>query len=73
MANCKSCGEPVAWVTMQSGKKMPLDPLPQEDGNIEIVGATGRVVPRSEAERREGMLYRSHYASCPDASKHRRR
>ena len=76
-ARCRSCGAPMLWVTMHpSGKPNPLDPTPVEWGNIEVrdglqtTSKYGRVVPQGE---REGKLYTSHFATCPNAGEHRKR
>jgi endogenous inhibitor of DNA gyrase (YacG/DUF329 family) len=77
---CKSCGAPVAWVTMikkdgSIGKKNPLDIPANGGGNIEARKGRssdewyGRVTGTSESERR----YTSHFATCPNADRHRKR
>lgn len=65
---CRSCGAAVRWVLTSTGKRMPLDLDPQENGNITLdesgmasVGKTG-----------EGPRYVSHFASCPQAKNWRR-
>ena len=63
MANCRSCGAEIIWVKMESGKAMPLD-------KKEIV--LFRPV-------REGIApiqvkgHQSHFATCPNADKHRKK
>lgn len=84
-APCRSCKAPMLWVTLPSGKRNPLDAEPSPDGNIlllELQDRGGRpwrlatVVQNDDllAEARElGVpLYRSHFATCPDAEEHRR-
>jgi hypothetical protein len=55
---CSTCGKPIVWVRMQSGKAMPCDP-----GNVTIVTDDGRVV--------RGRI--AHWATCPTADQHRRK
>lgn len=59
-AECRSCGSPIYWVTMASGKRMPVD----RGGQKRVVEVDGvwRVV----------TAYKSHFESCPNASAHRR-
>lgn len=38
---CRSCNAPIRWaVSEASGKRIPLDPEPSEDGNIVETGRT---------------------------------
>ena len=73
-SKCKSCGAPLLWARTRWGNTIPLDALPHPAGNVrlhrdgtaEVLGPSGRLDAK-------GPLYRSHYVSCPDAEKHRRR
>lgn len=59
-AECRSCGAVIYWVTMPSGRKMPLDRGRQvRVGYVEDQGfvALGTYVP--------------HWATCPNAREHR--
>lgn len=76
---CRSCGAGIRWgAVAASGKNMPLDVEPHPDGNVriardgfllEVLG--GVALPAARARGDE--LYRSHFATCPDAGAHRRR
>ena len=62
---CSTCGAPIAWVVMRgTGKRMPLDA--DFAKNVIVLNQKG-----------EGMLakraYTSHFATCKDADKHRRK
>jgi hypothetical protein len=76
VSECRSCGAQIVWAQMlQSTKPIPLDPEPVERGNLEVVAHVGsvpvvRLVPL--AERHPG-LFRTHFATCRDASDWRRR
>jgi hypothetical protein len=73
MARCASCGAGLRWVTLFSGKRMPLDVEPHEDGNIDVDGeGVGHVVKEGERHPGSRPLYRSHFASCKFASRHRK-
>lgn len=79
---CRSCGAPVRWaVTQASGARMPLDTLATPSGNLRIVAwrEDGHRMPTPVvAINPEAALaltpyaYTSHFATCPNASKHRR-
>lgn len=60
---CKTCGTPIVWVVMDTGKRMPVDATTIEK----------RVVLDGKRERgaiRETGL--SHFATCPQAAQHRK-
>lgn len=81
MARCKACGREIVYIKMASGKTMPCnvppvrytgeaalqrrpDTLVTEDGRIDFGYVT-------EDGDREG--YVSHFATCPEAGRFRRR
>ena len=53
MAKCKGCGAEIAWVQVESGKLMPVDPP-----SLTVVTKEGKVITGQQ----------SHFASCPKAS-----
>ncbi len=67
---CRSCRAQVNWYKTTTGKNMPLDPEPHPDGNVyvDIVANVVSVVAKGSRT----PLYRSHFATCPDAAAHRR-
>lgn len=84
-APCRSCAAPMLWVTFPSGKRNPLDPTPNPDGNIVLVEHEDRggrpwrlamVVGNedllAEARALGVPLYTTHFKTCPDAEEHRR-
>lgn len=58
-AECRSCKAPIYWVTMASGRKMPIDRGGQK--RVAEVDGTWRVL----------TAYKSHFESCPNAKEHR--
>ena len=60
--DCKSCGEPIRFITMKTGGAMPIDIRPKKFIQIDERGI-GRVV--------EGYI--SHFVTCPHADRHRKR
>lgn len=77
MSACRSCGAEVAWA--HTGEKwMPVDATPSASGNVLLTGGNP---PRAEvlagedladARATQTRLYRSHFATCPNAAKHRK-
>lgn len=74
---CRSCGALILWVVMAStNRRMPLDAEPHTDGTIELQDDVTAGVLKGDvlAEARAAgvPLYRSHFASCPNAAQHRK-
>jgi hypothetical protein len=69
MSVCWSCGAPILWARTEHDESIPLDPAPKAGGSIRLDAGVAIVVPQAE---REGELYLSHFATCPDADRHRR-
>lgn len=70
------------WADTTAGERMPVDEQPTADGNVLlhitddspkpklIAGVLTRL--QAEGARDSERLYRSHFASCPNANGHRR-
>ncbi len=79
---CGTCNSRVIWTLTAAEKRMPVDPDPATEGNLLLVPSqTGRHV-RSIVLRDRGLetaaargepLHLSHFATCPQADKHRRK
>ncbi len=79
MPTCRSCHQRITWLKTPSGKAMPVDEDPTEDGNIVIDVDHGQLVARvfqtAEMAREaapEEPRYVSHFATCPDGPKWRK-
>lgn len=55
---CRSCGAPIVWIRLESGRSAPCDPKP-----VVIHTASGVTLSG----------YGSHFATCPNATQHRKR
>jgi len=71
MATCRTCEAAIVWAHTSSGKAMPLDAKPCEDGDLEIVD--GLAVKVGLFTPPGGPRWKSHFATCPQAKAHRRR
>lgn len=67
-AKCKSCGAPIIWRVTEGGKSIPVDAEPSADGNLIFFGTSAHPVPKLWT----GDRYKSHFATCPNAAKHRK-
>lgn len=72
---CRSCDAPVYWGVTTAGKRIPVDADPIPTGNMALdfqtAGVLARILGRNE--KHEGPRYQSHFVTCPNASKHRRK
>lgn len=84
MPNCEACGGAILWGQTVNDKAMPLDAEPTRAGNIlldqspvsqprlalaTVLGARAALEARDAGR----TLYRSHFATCPEAKSFRKR
>ncbi len=73
---CRSCNVAVLWVILASGRRMPLDATPcPGKGNVRLLPGGAEVLSGdalTEASDAQEELYLSHFATCPNANKHRK-
>jgi hypothetical protein len=73
---CRSCGSLLLWVEWPSGKKMPVNARPSQDGDIVLALRPSKrklVAEHFRADIHQGRnRYTSHVATCPHARMHRR-
>jgi len=78
-ATCRSCREPIRWVRTVNGKRMPLNPAPDPEGNVWIVGMEEGVPNVEVALTADGVpsnvpfRYVSHFVTCPDRDSWRKK
>lgn len=72
-AICRTCGAPILWAHTRHGMRLPVDPIPVSGGNLELImdQPAGPVAVYVEAT--DEIRHVSHFATCPDATRHRRR
>lgn len=80
-STCSSCGSPIQWARMRSGRAMPCDPDAVEfwpgsggrerfvvDGDV--VAGERRQLSVLQGSPRRGLV--PHWATCPSADEHRK-
>ena len=80
-APCRGCGKEIAFIKTVKGKTMPVDPesvyfIPGGGPNTYVMmdGSIQRGrEPRQEDAEAVRIGYRSHFATCPQAERFRRR
>lgn len=78
MSQCRSCDASIVWaVHTATGSLAPIDKEPTEGGNIilttdEMGVIRYHIFTKLEAETHTDPAHRSHFATCPDATSHRR-
>lgn len=76
---CRTCHAPIRWAFTEKGRRMPVDPEPHPEGTIAlepIPGASRDVTTMRAIVVAIGSrptLYRSHFSTCPQADRHRKR
>ena len=77
-SECSSCGAKIIWAETTLKKKMPVNAVPHNGGNIYLVHRGDDRPPLAmQAKFRrpdddEVPRYRAHFVTCPNASKHRK-
>ena len=67
---CRGCGAPILWITMRTGRHMPVETAPirlilMRDGSRTGVLPTGEVVRGENAVGSQGVrCYAPHWARC---------
>lgn len=77
---CKSCGAPIMWAHLPSGKIMPVNIEPttyweRKGAKGKIVTSYGKVVScdfEGDPNTATGFGYIPHWATCPNADQHRK-
>jgi hypothetical protein len=69
-AGCGECHAPVIWALTPLGKRIPLNPRQDPDGNVAAYrDGTGRwcarVLKKDEQPQGYERLYMPHFATCP--------
>lgn len=75
MAACRSCGRPIFWAVTGRGSNMPCDWVPVLDGNLVVEPGTGlvRVLRDGEQVPQGTDRFVSHFVTCPQGAKWRKR
>jgi len=77
---CRSCKALIVWAKSARGSNMPMDVSPDPKGDFFLFRKEDRIEAvhyaerstRAEAARNRGdKKYTCHFATCPNASKHR--
>ena len=74
---CRSCGAPIMFIRLTSGKENPVDVdslthVVPDSAGTSYVTITGDVIKGREVEDGGIQAYTSHFATCPNAAMHRK-
>jgi hypothetical protein len=78
---CRSCNAPILWSETTTGRRMPLDYTPTTDGNI-ILGLRKHLPPLALVQTQQSLerlrhrgelLYTSHFVTCPQSERWRKK
>lgn len=77
VAHCDSCKAPIIWTVTDHAQRMPVDaqPVDANSGGGNVVLTPGRPVRARVVTNPANLfgktVYRSHFATCPYAERHR--
>lgn len=70
---CSSCGAPIFWACLPSGKRAPFDADPVEaEAPVGCYAMLWRDGGEPPWAIHRPALWRSHFATCPNAAQHRK-
>lgn len=70
MSDCRLCNKALRWARTANGKPMPLDPEPNDDGNVTLNEA-GVATVHGDGTSIDGVRYMPHFATCPNYTRRR--
>jgi hypothetical protein len=73
ISHCRSCGAQMIWAMSGKGKTMPVDALPDDKGNVAVVIDHGTVRALIVTAESIGPRHLSHFVTCPQAAKWRKK
>lgn len=78
MANCRSCHAEIIYIRTMNGKMTPVNAEPVRftfrlGGKDKIVTGNGEILTGEIRDDGEEVGYVSHFSTCPDADKWRKR
>lgn len=71
MSACRLCSAPLRWARTSNGKPMPLDPEPNDAGNVTL-DERGTATVHGQGAAVDGVRYMAHFVTCPDWQRRRR-
>ncbi len=74
---CTACHAPIVWATTSTGKAMPVDAEPTENGNLFLMPTVDRrwlaiVLGKVDGATAPRERYTSHFATCTEAARFRK-
>ena len=72
---CRDCRQPIDLIETETGSWLPIDPYPQDGGNVVLrndgMGLVAVVLGPKDAkiQGRIQPMYKSHHATCPKRQK----
>lgn len=69
-AECQECCNPILFVLLNTGKRIPVDPIPNPRGNVAAMrignNLHGHVIANNTTPNDRFTLHMPHHATCPD-------
>jgi hypothetical protein len=82
--NCRSCKAQIIWTMTERGRRMPVDAEPSKKGNIMLhprpddqaplaIYLTTEQIAAFDGSLQRHRLFTSHFVTCPEAKKWRKK
>lgn len=71
-SRCRSCKARIFWATTEQEKTIPMDAEPSANGTMFEDGNVMKCVSLINQPPEGAELFTTHFATCPDAGKHRK-
>lgn len=73
LSECRTCKDPIRFVALDTGKAMPVNPMPDVTGNVAARMIAGRlhgfVISHAKPAGPRDLRFRPHYATCGEAQR----
>jgi hypothetical protein len=69
-ASCDDCQARIVYITMPTGRRVPVDPIPNDEGTVcgRLIGTQlhGYVISKDHPWEKPYTRYVAHFATCSD-------
>ena len=71
LSECRECHDPIRFVALDTGKALPVNPLPDQGGNVAARLAGGRlhgfvISKTKQPGPGDDLRFRPHHATCEE-------
>lgn len=67
MTKCRDCEQRIIWAEDENGKRVAIDPAPNDDGRLETIPTHPDAPLRVKVNPRAAKRYIEHFKTCPES------